>query len=62
MSDRIESPDELIESHVATETGQKALEINIDNNRYGTFSEIGAGQEVAAQQGGAQWWNTVPRV
>ncbi|MGB0580007.1 MAG: TonB-dependent receptor [Limisphaerales bacterium] len=47
MSNRIEPPEELIETHNATETGQKALEINIDNNRYGTFSEIGAGQEVA---------------
>lgn len=26
---------------------QKALEINLDNNIYGTFAEIGAGQEVA---------------
>lgn len=47
MSDRIESAEELIENHTATETGQKALEVNIDNNRYGAFSEIGAGQEVA---------------
>lgn len=29
------------------ETDQKALEINLDENIYGTFSEIGAGQEVA---------------
>lgn len=29
------------------ETEQKALEINLDENIYGTFSEIGAGQEVA---------------
>ena len=29
------------------ETEQKALEINLDNSIYGTFSEIGAGQEVA---------------
>lgn len=28
-------------------THQKALRINIDNTRYGTFAEIGAGQEVA---------------
>lgn len=27
---------------------QKALEINLDNNIYGTFAEIGAGQEVAS--------------
>lgn len=28
-------------------TGQKALQINLDARRYGTFAEIGAGQEVA---------------
>src|SRR5512143_465425 len=28
-------------------TAQKALSINIDASRYGTFAEIGAGQEVA---------------
>ncbi|MCC9599256.1 TonB-dependent receptor [Stieleria sp. JC731] len=27
-------------------TRQKALEVNLDNRRYGTFAEIGAGQEV----------------
>ena len=47
MSDRIETPEELLEKHCATEIGQKALEVNIDTSRYGTFSEIGAGQEVA---------------
>ena len=31
----------------ARETEQKALEINLDDAIYGTFSEIGAGQEVA---------------
>lgn len=31
----------------ALETEQKALEINLDDKIYGTFSEIGAGQEVA---------------
>lgn len=31
----------------ALETDQKALEINLDDSVYGTFSEIGAGQEVA---------------
>lgn len=31
----------------ALETDQKALEINLDDRVYGTFSEIGAGQEVA---------------
>lgn len=30
-------------------TRQKALEINLDDSRYGTFVEIGAGQEVARQ-------------
>ena len=29
------------------DTSQKALQINQDANRYGTFAEIGAGQEVA---------------
>jgi hypothetical protein len=29
------------------ETEQKALEINLDNQIYDTFAEIGAGQEVA---------------
>jgi len=29
------------------EPEQKALEINLDDKIYGTFSEIGAGQEVA---------------
>lgn len=28
-------------------THQKALEVNLDKSRYGTFAEIGAGQEVA---------------
>src|ERR1043166_715608 len=28
-------------------TGQKALEINVDLKKFGTFAEIGAGQEVA---------------
>ncbi|MBP7821803.1 MAG: TonB-dependent receptor [Saprospiraceae bacterium] len=38
------------------ETDQKALEINLDDKIYGTFAEIGAGQEVARyffQVGGA---------
>jgi nicotinic acid mononucleotide adenylyltransferase len=30
-----------------TDTGQKAFQINIDAKKYGTFAEIGAGQEVA---------------
>jgi len=33
--------------HQPTETGQKAFQINLDTNKYGTFAEIGAGQEVA---------------
>src|SRR5436305_401550 len=28
-------------------TREKALQLNIDTSRYGTFAEIGAGQEVA---------------
>ena len=28
-------------------TAEKALKINLDLNRFGTFAEIGAGQEVA---------------
>ncbi len=43
-------------SQLNTKTDQKALEINLDETLYGTFSEIGAGQEVARhffQVGGA---------
>jgi len=29
------------------DTAEKALEINLDAKKYGTFAEIGAGQEVA---------------
>src|SRR4051794_15961482 len=29
------------------DTQQKAVQINLDNSKYGTFAEIGAGQEVA---------------
>src|SRR5580658_7293029 len=32
---------------VILDTHQKALQINLDPNKYGTFAEIGAGQEVA---------------
>jgi len=28
-------------------THQKALSINLDNSKFGSFAEIGAGQEVA---------------
>ena len=34
------SPPELLDTH------QKALQINLESRRYGTFAEIGAGQEV----------------
>ena len=38
----------MIDSQVSKlTTNQKALKINLDANRYGTFAEIGAGQEVA---------------
>jgi hypothetical protein len=29
------------------DTHQKAVQVNLDNSKYGTFAEIGAGQEVA---------------
>ena len=32
--------------HVVLSPTQKALQINLDPNIYGTFAEIGAGQEV----------------
>jgi len=35
------SADEPLDTH------QKALAVNLDPRRYGTFAEIGAGQEVA---------------
>ena len=43
------APDPTVDSTIepAIATGQKALSINLDNGRYGTFAEIGAGQEVA---------------
>src|SRR5215475_5800451 len=34
-------------NEVAQETAQKALEVNLKSMAYGTFAEIGAGQEVA---------------
>lgn len=34
-------------SHEKLDTNQKAQQINLDARRYGTFAEIGAGQEVA---------------
>lgn len=36
-----------MKEHQILKTEQKALEINLDNSIYGTFAEIGAGQEVA---------------
>ena len=35
------------EDRLKLSTGQKALKVNLDTTRYGTFAEIGAGQEVA---------------
>lgn len=37
------------ERKASISTQQKALEINLDESKYGTFVEIGAGQEVARQ-------------
>lgn len=50
----IEPYDEAMKSSTSAQstgisTQQKALEINLDESRYGTFVEIGAGQEVARQ-------------
>ena len=42
--------------HSKLSTNEKALKINLDPLRYGTFAEIGAGQEVArwfSKAGGA---------
>lgn len=36
-----------MKSEMDVETNRKALQINIDAQKYGTFAEIGAGQEVA---------------
>ncbi len=49
----------MIEANIKDEefqrpsTGQKALKVNLDATRYGTFAEIGAGQEVV------RWFFTV---
>ncbi len=45
-------PPDLIEGQMAEQkdlltTNRKALTINLDHGKYGTFAEIGAGQEVA---------------
>jgi len=45
LTNRIEIP--LAEERPRLSTNQKALKINLDPLRYGTFAEIGAGQEVA---------------
>src|SRR5580704_17702183 len=45
MANRIEIP--LADERPRLSTIQKALKINLDPRRYGTFAEIGAGQEVA---------------
>src|SRR5690606_25098481 len=45
-----------VSAHELLTTNRKALVINLDPSRYGTFAEIGAGQEVARhffQAGGA---------
>src|SRR4249920_1474420 len=45
MMNRIETLP--VEERAKLSTNQKALKINLDSLRYGTFAEIGAGQEVA---------------
>ncbi|MEP6537881.1 MAG: TonB-dependent receptor [Bryobacteraceae bacterium] len=45
MSSTSGMPGDQDEPHILT-TNQKALKINLDLSRYGTFAEIGAGQEV----------------
>ena len=39
----------MLERKTNISTQQKALEVNLDETKYGTFVEIGAGQEVARQ-------------
>src|SRR5213082_3747732 len=36
-----------MKAEMDVETNRKALQINLDAQKYGTFAEIGAGQEVA---------------
>src|SRR2546427_10325328 len=45
MMNRIDSA--LADERPKLTTNQKALKINLEPSRYGTFAEIGAGQEVA---------------
>lgn len=40
-------PSDASMAHPILDARQKALQINLDSKRYGTFAEIGAGQEVA---------------
>ena len=40
-------PELKIGAQEKMDTHQKALRINLDESKYGTFAEIGAGQEVA---------------
>jgi hypothetical protein len=37
----------VVDETIKMSTHEKALRINLDAMRYGTFAEIGAGQEVA---------------
>jgi len=41
------SPNQLMDSRFDLQVNKKALQINLDPRIYGTFAEIGAGQEVA---------------
>src|ERR1700726_1895561 len=36
-----------MKAEMDVETNRKALQINLDAHKYGTFAEVGAGQEVA---------------
>lgn len=47
MKDSRTGGDIVILREKVTDTHQKALQVNLDNQRYGAFAEIGAGQEVA---------------
>src|SRR5213596_3079235 len=50
---RIELPMDQTPAPIAKDTHARALAINLDPSIYGTFAEIGAGQEVA------RWFLTV---
>ena len=39
-------------THETHDTHHKALSLNLDTTVFGSFAEIGAGQEVARKQGG----------